>query len=63
MRNLVDRFLREEDGQDTVEYALVIALIALGLVAGSGGVRTSMTGLWGKIAGAIDGVVAAVPAT
>jgi len=29
MRNLKDAFLRDESGQDLVEYALVLALIAL----------------------------------
>jgi pilus assembly protein Flp/PilA len=29
MRNLKDAFIRDESGQDLVEYALVLALIAL----------------------------------
>jgi pilus assembly protein Flp/PilA len=29
MRNLKDGFIRDESGQDLVEYALVLALIAL----------------------------------
>jgi pilus assembly protein Flp/PilA len=34
--------LTQEDGQDLIEYALLVALIALGAIAG-------MTGLAGKI--------------
>ena len=34
--------LTQEDGQDLIEYALVVALIAFGAIAG-------MTGLAGKI--------------
>ena len=29
MKNLIARFVREEEGQDLVEYALLIAFIAL----------------------------------
>ena len=29
MRNLTDAFVRDESGQDLVEYALVLALVAL----------------------------------
>ena len=32
---LVTRFFAEEEGADAVEYALVIALIALAIVAGA----------------------------
>jgi pilus assembly protein Flp/PilA len=34
MKNLIARFVREEDGQDLIEYALLATLIAL--VAGAG---------------------------
>jgi pilus assembly protein Flp/PilA len=33
MRNLTDAFLGDESGQDLVEYALVLALIALAATA------------------------------
>jgi pilus assembly protein Flp/PilA len=32
MKNLFARFVREEAGQDLIEYALLIGIIALGLV-------------------------------
>jgi len=34
MKNLIQRFIREEDGQDLIEYALLAAIIALGAVVG-----------------------------
>jgi pilus assembly protein Flp/PilA len=34
MKNLLRRLWREEEGQDLVEYALLIALIALAVTAG-----------------------------
>jgi Flp pilus assembly pilin Flp len=33
MKNLVSRFIREEEGQDLVEYAFLLVFIALVLVA------------------------------
>ena len=35
MTNPITRFFKEEEGADAVEYALVIALIALAIVAGA----------------------------
>jgi Flp pilus assembly pilin Flp len=33
MRNLIARFLRDEEGQDLVEYVLLVSLIALAVAA------------------------------
>jgi len=32
MKNLIQRFIREEEGQDLVEYALLLLFIALAVV-------------------------------
>jgi pilus assembly protein Flp/PilA len=42
MSNLLHRFVREDDGQDLVEYAMLIALIALAVVAGVGALATAI---------------------
>jgi Flp pilus assembly pilin Flp len=34
MKNLITRFVREDEGQDLVEYALLIAFIALACIVG-----------------------------
>ena len=34
MQNLIARFVREDEGQDLVEYALLIAFIALACIVG-----------------------------
>ena len=34
MKNLIARFVREEEGQDLTEYALLVAFIAFSVVAG-----------------------------
>jgi len=42
MKNLLKRLWKEEAGQDLVEYALLIALIALALVAAIGTLATAI---------------------
>jgi pilus assembly protein Flp/PilA len=33
MKNLINRFVREEDGQDLIEYGLLIGIITVGAIA------------------------------
>jgi pilus assembly protein Flp/PilA len=42
MRKFFLRFCREQDGQDLIEYALIVALIALAATAGMGAVATQI---------------------
>jgi len=42
MKNLLKRLLQEEEGQDLIEYALLIALIALAAVVGMGSLATAI---------------------
>jgi pilus assembly protein Flp/PilA len=42
-------FWQEEDGQDMVEYALLLAFIALAAVAMMGSVKTSINTIWTSI--------------
>jgi pilus assembly protein Flp/PilA len=55
MKNLIARFVREEEGQDLIEYALLATLIAL--VAGAGAtllgtnLNTWYTSMATKVAG------------
>jgi Flp pilus assembly pilin Flp len=43
---LVHRLVREEQGAETVEYALVIGLMALAAVAGIGAAGSATSTLW-----------------
>jgi pilus assembly protein Flp/PilA len=49
MKNLFNRFVREEQGQDLIEYALLAGLISLaatvGITALGGALSTKFTGL------------------
>jgi Flp pilus assembly pilin Flp len=40
------RFWKETDGQDLVEYALIVAAIALGMIAAVRGVATALNSLY-----------------
>jgi pilus assembly protein Flp/PilA len=44
------QFIHDEGGQDLIEYALVVALIALAATAGMGSVATSISTAFSKIA-------------
>jgi pilus assembly protein Flp/PilA len=43
------RFLSDESGQDLIEYALVVAFIALGSVATMQGLATSLGSFFGSL--------------
>jgi Flp pilus assembly pilin Flp len=40
---------QEEDGQDLVEYSLLLGFIAVGSMAALGGAKSSITSLWNAI--------------
>ena len=42
MKNLVMRLWKEEEGQDLVEYALLVALVALAATAGMSALATKI---------------------
>ena len=42
MNALVARFVREDEGQDLVEYALLLALVALAAIAAMGFLGTAI---------------------
>ena len=55
MKNLIKRFIRNEEGQDLVEYAFLIVFIALLAIAGLSAVEVSVNALFTRIAGVITG--------
>ena len=42
--------LSGEEGQDLVEYAMIVALLSLGAVAGIGQVGSAVAGIFDKVA-------------
>jgi pilus assembly protein Flp/PilA len=49
MKKLVNTFLQDEQGQDLVEYALLLAFIALGAVAMLGSMKTTISTMFSKV--------------
>ncbi len=60
MKQFIQQFVREEDGQDVVEYALVLGLVALAGGAGLTLMAGSIDGLVGAVNTAIDAATAGI---
>jgi Flp pilus assembly pilin Flp len=54
MKKLWARFVREEEGQDLAEYALLLALIAIVLVGAISGLETAISGRFNAAAGVLN---------
>ena len=44
MFNKIAAFIREEDGASAVEYALLLAMVALAVIAGGAGMYSAVSG-------------------
>ena len=54
MQNLLTNFVRDEQGQDLIEYALVVALIAFAATVGMGEVATKINLAFSRIGSKLD---------
>ena len=59
MKSLFARFVREESGQDLIEYALLAGFIALVSVAAITIVGTQLNLLWTAVAGQVTAAAGA----
>ena len=50
MQNLINRFVREEEGQDLIEYALLAGLISLVCIVAITATGTSLNTLFTNVA-------------
>jgi pilus assembly protein Flp/PilA len=48
MKNLLVRLWKEEEGQDLVEYGLLVVLLALGAIAGMRALATDINTVFGS---------------
>ena len=53
MRTLLKKLVKREEGQSLVEYALIIALVAIALVAGLTALQGNITATFASIAAAL----------
>ena len=56
-RNILTGFMRDESGQDLIEYALVAAIIALGATAAMTTLASSITSAFTKIGTSLTNAV------
>jgi pilus assembly protein Flp/PilA len=57
MTSLVACFIREDEGQDLVEYALLIAFIALACIVGLQNLGTAINNTYSSISSSLSGAV------
>ena len=55
MKNLIVRFVREDEGQDLVEYALLITFIALACIIGMQELGTAINQKYQAISTSLQG--------
>lgn len=53
---LAKRFIKEEEGLETIEYAIMTALIVAGLVAALGLLSTAIEGRFTDVQGTVEGI-------
>jgi pilus assembly protein Flp/PilA len=56
MKTLWTRFWKETDGQDLVEYALIVAVIALALIATVRQVGEALSAIYSNISAALTNI-------
>lgn len=63
MKQLVVRFVREDAGQDLIEYVLLGALIATAVTVGATALGTQLNGWYNGVASWVGRRTSAVPTT
>jgi Flp pilus assembly pilin Flp len=61
MMSLVRRFVREEEGQNVVEYALVLTLVAVAAIAGLTLAGSGINNWWSAIGNYVQSLASTVP--
>jgi Flp pilus assembly pilin Flp len=54
MNKIVNAFWKEQDGQDMVEYALLLAFVALAAVAVLSSVKGQINNLWSSVSASLQ---------
>ena len=54
MKTIVSRFMKDESGVTAIEYGLIAALVAVGIIAALNALGTSLTGIFGSVSTELD---------
>lgn len=60
LNNLVVRFVRDEQGQDLIEYALLATFVSLVAIAGATLLGKALNNWYSKVAGNVDSAASGV---
>lgn len=61
MKTLMIRLVREQHGQDLIEYALIATFVSLVAAAGATLLGTSLNGWYSAVSGSVDNMKSKVP--
>lgn len=53
MKSLIERFVRDESGATAIEYSLIAALIAVGIIASAKALGSQINGKFNTVANAM----------
>jgi len=56
IKKFAGRFLRDEQGLETIEYAVMTALIVAALVTAIGALSGAISGRFGEVQTSVDGI-------
>jgi Flp pilus assembly pilin Flp len=61
MKKLIARFVREDGGQDLIEYALIATFVSLAAALGAQALGGSLNGWYNAVSGSVDNMAGQVP--
>jgi pilus assembly protein Flp/PilA len=61
MKGLMVRFVREDEGQDLIEYALLATVVSMAVFIGASAAGTQLNNWYQGISGVIQGWIGALP--
>ena len=56
MKQLIVRFVRNDEGQDLIEYVLIGTLVSIAVVLGATALGTSLNNWYTAVSGWVDGM-------
>jgi Flp pilus assembly pilin Flp len=62
MKNLIGRFVREDKGQDLIEYALLATVVSMGAFLGAKALGTALNGWYNAVGNSVNTAAGTVPA-
>lgn len=61
MKTLIARFVREDKGQDLIEYALIATVVSMGAYVGGKALGTALNNWYGSMANSVNNAAGNIP--